>query len=51
MKSSLLVKYFEIKKLPTDIRYQELKKWERQALEYIENRKASVTQLFVVNHR
>jgi hypothetical protein len=32
MNQSLLIRYFELKKLPPDLRYLALKQWEHEAL-------------------
>lgn len=49
MKHQLLTRYFELKKLPPDIRYQQLKRWERDVEKYLSNQSDNVIELSIVN--
>lgn len=49
MKQSLLSRYFYLKTLPPEVRYHELKRWERDVKLYLSQRSEKVTSLFVVN--
>lgn len=53
MNQSLLVRYFELKKLPPDLRYSALKKWENEAKAKIKQNRNPVIQLSLVacSHR
>jgi hypothetical protein len=53
MNQSLLIRYFELKKLPPDLRYLALKQWDHEARVNIQQRRDSVTELSLVvcSHR
>ncbi|AAZ28378.1 hypothetical protein CPS_0891 [Colwellia psychrerythraea 34H] len=53
MNQSLLIRYFELKKLPPDLRYLALKQWEQEVIINIQQRRDSVTELSLVvcSHR
>lgn len=53
MSQSLLIRYFELKKLPPDLRYLALKQWEKEAIINIQQRRDSITELSLVvgSHR
>ena len=53
MNQSLLIRYFELKKLPPDLRYFALKQWEIDAKLKIEQKQNSVIPLSLVacSHR
>ncbi|XPF94277.1 hypothetical protein ACM9HF_20050 [Colwellia sp. RE-S-Sl-9] len=50
MKQSLLIRYFELKKLPPDLRYQALQQWEKEAqFRVIQQQKNEVIELCLVS--
>ena len=51
MQHCLLTRYLEIRNLPLDIRYLELKRWEQEVEIYLATRKENVIPLFAVNQR
>ena len=53
MNQCLLIRYFELKKLSTELRYLALKQWEQDAKIHIQQRECSVIELSLVvsSHR
>jgi hypothetical protein len=53
MNQSLLIRYFELKKLSPDLRYSALKQWEKEAKAKIKQQQNSVIKLSLVvgSHR
>jgi hypothetical protein len=53
MNQSLLIRYFELKKLSPDLRYLALKEWEKEAKAKIKQQRKPVIQLSLVacSHR
>jgi|GEM_PF-3994353 len=49
MKKSLLIRYFELKKLPPDLRYFALKQWEKEAEISLLHQQNTVTGLCLVS--
>jgi hypothetical protein len=49
MNQSLLIRYFELKKLPPDLRYFALKRWEQDAKTKVRQQKNSVIGLCLVS--
>ena len=48
MNQSLLIRYFELKKLPSELRYLALKQWEKEAEIKILQQEKSVIELVLV---
>jgi hypothetical protein len=49
MNQSLLIRYFELKKLSPDLRYLALKQWEKDAKSSVKQQQNSVIELCLVS--
>lgn len=50
MNQSLLIRYFELKKLPPDLRYFALKRWEEEAKISIQQQENTITKFSLVSN-